>query len=360
MGSSTTYDIVSNADTVIFLKNPCIVFAEWGPCVPSNIAGIEKVTKELSVSRFGSKKDKKKSKKIKILSSQENSSHELVVDDGRLASVETSPADNGGSSSTAIVPKESSKGIEQSVFGSEPSGIKQTVAVPDMVVAGENRNSNDLSSAIMFDTRETEAVPKTTTEPKEEEGIRFHVCAGNLMSASPWFNRALKRNGWMESNWNPEDRWFHISAQDWDEEAFVILMNVFHLRNHKVPRAITLEMLAKFAVLADYYECGESVDLMVDIWVADLRVKTPVPTTYCRDLILWMWISWTFKLSDLFKEATAVVTQQSPEPVRNLGLPIPAWMTGMYILTTSVDVAYNKQMRLTSDEIGSSSRSCPD
>lgn len=88
------------------------------------------------------------------------------------------------------------------------------------------------------------------------------------------------------------------------------MMNMFHLCNHKVPRPITLDMLAKFAGLVDYSECGESVDLMVDIWVADLKVKTPISPTYCRDLILWMWISCTFKLSDLIKQVTAVVIQQ--------------------------------------------------
>jgi hypothetical protein len=126
------------------------------------------------------------------------------------------------------------------------------------------------------------------TEPIQENQIQFRVCAGNLMSASPWFNRILKKNGWMESTCNTEVRMFHISAEDWDEDAFVVLMNVFHLRNHRVSRFITLEMLAKIAVLADYYECGESIQLFVDVWVADLREKTPVPHTYCRNLILWL------------------------------------------------------------------------
>lgn len=323
MGSSTTYDIVSNADTVIVLTNPCIVFAEWRQNVPWSITEIEETSWELSAPRFISKKKKKKGKKIETISSPRRSSHEPVVDDGRLAPVVTSPAENDGSSS---------KGIEQSILAAEPSVSKQTDAIQEIVESGESRNGIDLSGAVMIDTHENGAVPNTTIKPKEEKGIRFRVCAGNLMSASPWFNRTLKKNGWMESSSNSEDRWFHISAQDWDEEAFVILMNVFHLRNHKVPREITLEMLAKFAILVDYYECSESVDLLVEIWVSDLKVKTPIPTTYCRDLILWIWISWTFKLSKLFKEATAVVIQQSDEPVRNLGLPIPAWITGMYYL----------------------------
>jgi hypothetical protein len=115
--------------------------------VPSSIAEIEKATRGPSISRFSSKKDKKKSKKGKTPTSQENSSHEPVVDDERLAPVETSPADNGGLSSPTILPEESSKGIGQSIFEVEPSGSKQTDTIPEMVEPGESRNSNELSGA---------------------------------------------------------------------------------------------------------------------------------------------------------------------------------------------------------------------
>ena len=84
----------------------------------------------------------------------------------------------------------------------------------------------------------------------------------------------------MESNRNPEDGLFHISVEDWDEEAFVIMMNIFHLRFRRVPRTITLEMLAKIAVIADYYKCCESTELFTDMWIADLETKTPIPATY--------------------------------------------------------------------------------
>ncbi|KAF2796488.1 hypothetical protein K505DRAFT_300197 [Melanomma pulvis-pyrius CBS 109.77] len=164
-------------------------------------------------------------------------------------------------------------------------------------------------------------------KPLEEEGIYFHVCSGNLMSASPWFNRVLKKDGWMEAYPNAEDRRFRITAEDWDEEAFVILMNIFHLRNREVPRTVTLEMLAKIAVLADYYECTESIELFTDIWITHLRAKVAIPTTYCRDLILWIWVSWVFKSGDPFREATAVAIKQNTRAVADLGLPIPPTVT---------------------------------
>jgi hypothetical protein len=187
MGKSITYNIVSHADTVIVLRNPCIVFAEWGPPVPSSTSETEGATRGrhplaiLPVSKKGKKKLKKPLR---------TSPDDPVVNDGRLAPLETSPADNGGSSSSAIFPTESSKETEQSIFGPRLSGTKQAVPISETVEPGESKTSDDLSSAIVIDTNESEAVYKSTTENEEEEGIRFEVCAGNLMSASPWFSRA--------------------------------------------------------------------------------------------------------------------------------------------------------------------------
>lgn len=323
MRNTTTYNIVSNTDTIIFLKNPCLVFAEWGQDMPLEAA------REPSISRPLSKKEQKKAKKGKTLCSQNIITHGSVMDTRRLAPVETSLADTGGPSSTSLLLLlERSNGMDQSPLRAGSPKVEQTITRLDQVEPGEIRNSKDPSNIVIPDPHCTEAALRTTVELKEEVEIRFRVCAGNLMSASPWFNRVLEKDGWLESSCNPADKCFHLPAEDWDEEAFVILMNVFHLRNNKVPRTLTLETLAKFAVLADYYECGESVDLFVDMWAADLRIKLPIPTTYCRDLILWIWISWAFKLSDLFKQATAVAITKSAEPVRNLGLPIPAWVTG--------------------------------
>jgi hypothetical protein len=167
----------------------------------------------------------------------------------------------------------------------------------------------------------------------EEDRIHFHVCSGNLMSASPWFNRVLKRDGWMESNRNSYDKRFHVSAEDWDEEAFIILMNVFHLRSRQVPRTVTLELLAKIAVLVDYYDCNEAIELYTDMWTASLRKTVDVPTTYCRELMLWIWVSWVFKLSAEFGISTIVAIKQSTESVRNLGLPIPSWIIGTILFS---------------------------
>ena len=155
MSKSVVHDFVSNPDTVIVLRNPCVRFAEWKP-------------------------------------------------------------------STAMSEKSEKR---------------------------EGRSDRNHLAAIKANFEEPEDSPKPTTVSADAE-IRFRVCSGNPMSASPWFNRVLRKDGWMQSSRNPEDGLFHISAEDWDEEAFIIIMDIFHLRFRRVPRTITLEMLAKIAILA--------------------------------------------------------------------------------------------------------------
>jgi hypothetical protein len=180
----------------------------------------------------------------------------------------------------------------------------------------------------------SEVAPSLTThkEPVElgEESIHYHVSSRHLMLASPVFKRALNKNGFAESVRNEIDGFFHIDASDWDPEALLIVLRILHGRNKQVPRKASLDMLAKIAILEDYYTFGESLDVFTEIWVQEL-IKVSIPTVYCRDLVLWIWVAWLFDKDQQFKEATTTAIKQSTESLRTLGLPIPAILSGTFI-----------------------------
>jgi hypothetical protein len=181
--------------------------------------------------------------------------------------------------------------------------------------------------------KSTASATLTTTcsgsEPHtSDEGIQFRVSSRHLMLASPWFKRALAKEGWSESCRNEVDGLFHLTTADWDAEAFLILLNMFHLRNRQIPRTVTLEMLAKTAVLADYYECGEAIEVFTEGWITALKKGTEFAPFYSRDTVLWIWTSWVFNMSCCFKRATAVAIQQSGERMRCLDLPLPTKLLG--------------------------------
>jgi hypothetical protein len=161
-----------------------------------------------------------------------------------------------------------------------------------------------------------------TPEPQLEleSEVHYNVSSRHLQLASPWFKRAMAKEGWAEAKL--VDGRYQIFAHDWDEEAFLIVLNIFHLRNRKIPRTVSLEMLAKVAVLVDYYDCGEALEWFTSMWIEELN-KTVIPFFYCRDLILWIWVAWVFDLPERFTDATRVAIKESKDAMGTLDLPIP-------------------------------------
>tara|TARA_R110002003_G_scaffold46_1_gene3708 strand:- start:12 stop:491 length:480 start_codon:yes stop_codon:yes gene_type:complete len=142
------------------------------------------------------------------------------------------------------------------------------------------------------------------------------------------FMRALGEAGWSESKPSEDDGLFHITADEWDADAFLILLNIMHLRNRQIPRKLPLEMLAKIAVLVDYYECGEAVEMFTSLWIDHLKNVSALPLTYCRDLVLWIWVSWVFDIGDYFFLTTAAAIKEIDGTLRALDLPIPSRVIG--------------------------------
>ncbi|CAN9252193.1 unnamed protein product [Alternaria alternata] len=264
-------------DTVLILRNPCTTFAPWD----------SEEKPQSPVVRVSKKERKKKSKRrVDSLNPPEHYPS-LALDGLAVNSSETFPEDGFGGSN----------------------------------------GSAGASSA-------SEVAPSLTTHKEpvepEEESIHYHVSSRHLMLASPVFKRALNRDGFTESVRNEIDGFFHVQASDWDPEAFLIVLQILHGRNKQVPRKVSLDMLAKIAILEDYYTFGESLDVFTEMWVQEL-MKVSVPKVYCRDLVLWIWVAWLFDKDQQFKQATTVAIKQSTEALRTLHLPIPAILSGTFI-----------------------------
>ncbi|GKT61104.1 hypothetical protein ColTof3_08443 [Colletotrichum tofieldiae] len=60
-------------------------------------------------------------------------------------------------------------------------------------------------------------------------------------------------------------------------------MNVIHVQARDVPRKVSLEMLAKIAVIVDYYKCHNAIHFFSQTWVENLG--KPLPSAYGIDLL---------------------------------------------------------------------------
>ncbi|OAX83944.1 hypothetical protein ACJ72_01685 [Emergomyces africanus] len=186
---------------------------------------------------------------------------------------------------------------------------------PPFAVAGvTNRSTNENCD---FNPGGTEQYD--CDEALSEREYRIQVSAKHLTLASPVFKKTLLGN-WNESVTFLQKGSVEITTTGWDIEAFLILLRVIHCQPNDVPRELSLEMLAKVAVIADYYECKEAMGLFLEVWIGKL---SGVPANYSRDLNLWLWISWVFQLPSQFKEVTLIAMSESPRRISGLALPIP-------------------------------------
>ncbi|KAJ5801629.1 uncharacterized protein N7518_003697 [Penicillium psychrosexuale] len=177
--------------------------------------------------------------------------------------------------------------------------------------------------SVTYPGKPTNNDPATEAQACE---LSIQVSAKHLIFASSVF-KSILTGAWKESITYMEKGSVEITAESWDFEALLIVLNAIHGKYHQIPQNLTLEMLAKVAVIVDYYDCKETVYIMKDIWIGNLKEK--IPTTYSRDLILWLWVSWFFQLPSQFKETTSTVMSCSGNLIDSWGLPISDKVIGL-------------------------------
>ncbi|QYT01573.1 hypothetical protein H0G86_008607 [Trichoderma simmonsii] len=160
---------------------------------------------------------------------------------------------------------------------------------------------------------------KPQIQQQNKEELRLRLSSTHLTFASAYF-KAMMSNDWRETR--PEEGYsFVVTAEEWDQEALLILMNIIHGQTTEIPRAMSLEMLAKMSALVDYYMCHKAVHFFAQTWIANLT--DPVPEIYGRELLLRLCISWVFSEAEIFKKLTDTALYQCRGPIHSPGLPIP-------------------------------------
>lgn len=139
----------------------------------------------------------------------------------------------------------------------------------------------------------------------------------------------------LDGNWKEStltsDLHYLLDASDWDTDAFQIIMDIIHGRSRRVPRSLNLELLAKVAVLVDYYDCHDTVKFFSDTWIENLQTWKHRSPQLCRDLILRLCISYVFNQAPTIHEMLHFVVREARGPLQTLGLPLPKRMIGMFI-----------------------------
>ncbi|KAI0165300.1 hypothetical protein GGR52DRAFT_581937 [Hypoxylon sp. FL1284] len=153
----------------------------------------------------------------------------------------------------------------------------------------------------------------STLSSRDQSEIRMRLSCGSpaallrlssrhLTLASLFFEKSFRHN-WQENTRVPGSGHL-IYTEDWGTEALLTLMRIIHGR-----------------IRLDYYKCHEVVELVVESWIKKLQWS--LPQRYCRDLILWLFISWVFSEADIFRAVTKIAVNETDGPLPTLNLPIP-------------------------------------
>ena len=158
----------------------------------------------------------------------------------------------------------------------------------------------------------------------------YLVSSEHLKSACPALVPSFTKDIWIAGKGEDAGR-YYVILEDCDEEALDTLLQIIHLEDRRIPRVADLEKLAKLASLIDRFGCQEEVDVFVDCWIFGVLSREPVPTEYCRKLVLWLYVAWVLKDPDIFRAATATAIVLGVDGcMRTMGLPIPTEISGEF------------------------------
>ncbi|KXH63668.1 hypothetical protein CNYM01_08427 [Colletotrichum nymphaeae SA-01] len=206
-------------------------------------------------------------------------------------------------------------GLELSLAEDE---VSRSLSAADSPVANngslhpQTPESRDSPSDVKYDQTRLQSPVSTVS------CVEFIVSSRHLILSSHYFKAQLC-GPWAEASVQSRDGRRHARTRDWDADALLILMQIFHAKTGDTPRLIDLEQLAKIAVLVDYFSCYNTVRFFSTLWIDAL--KDQLPSQCNRELVLWLFVAVVFRRDDIFQTITKTAVTESKGPLPTLGLP---------------------------------------
>jgi hypothetical protein len=157
-------------------------------------------------------------------------------------------------------------------------------------------------------------------EDHKEQQVRTRVSSKHLTLASRVF-KSMLQPGFVEGNQLRSQSLAEFSLPDDNPAATLILLNLIHGKNRKVPSEISLKMLVEIAILVDKYELLETTDLILDQWLENLGDS--IHRDYRGDILSWLCVSCVFRRRYIFEHVTYLAQLECAGPIEMCGLPIP-------------------------------------
>ncbi|KAL2849037.1 hypothetical protein BJX68DRAFT_267379 [Aspergillus pseudodeflectus] len=152
--------------------------------------------------------------------------------------------------------------------------------------------------------------------PSQE--VRIRVSSAHLKLASPVFKKALSGE-WKEAATLKDSGSVEIETSEWDVDALLLLMRIFHCQLSDLPKKLDIERLAKLLVLVDYYECQSLLGFITEKWPTCVYSFQDV-----RQGMIMFWVAWTIEHTTAFSHYASEIIHHADRPITSLGLPFPS------------------------------------
>ena len=232
--------------------------------------------------------------------------------------VAESPAEEEAPADEAPPPEEVALALEGSAAGSDD--VVAQAALLEYYSSTKLKEKKNLS-------------PRSK-EPKFMEHVqhvRLRVSSKHLILTSQMFKAELL-GGFKEAEILRNEQFLEKSLPDDDADAWIILLNILHHRNRKVPRTVDLETLTQVACLVDKYFLHEAVEVFANLWISDLLPE--IPNVFWRDAVTWICISGVFKEQETYKKMTKLAQLESKGKIDTRELPFPSDAIGKLYITS--------------------------
>ncbi|KAK7428164.1 hypothetical protein QQZ08_005404 [Neonectria magnoliae] len=216
--------------------------------------------------------------------------------------------------------------MKTSRFELDPNGdvelIMETQLPPDFVWTPDKlRLGTSASQQRSSKRRHTKSSLSATDD--QSKWVRMRVSSRHLILASPVF-RMMLEGPWLEAA-VPESELREIREirnGSWHLDALIIVLDAIHGHHRSIPTSLSLDMIAKVAIIVDYYKCQEIMEVFAEIWINAL--KKDIPKSYGKESTLWLLICWVFSMSEGFAEMSMLAAKSSKTLLDAPDLPIPA------------------------------------
>jgi hypothetical protein len=183
------------------------------------------------------------------------------------------------------------------------------------------------SNAATQDRSSDTLLEETADAGELDIDVHMRVSSKHMMLASPVFKAMFQRGNFKEGRELGSTGRVEVPLDD-NPEAFLIVLNVIHGRNRRVPRQVSMELMTNISILVDKYQMVEAVEVFSCSWIEDLKID--LPKSYQpherEDVYRWVGISWVFGKRVEFKAMTQLIERGSnanlAESIEE-GIPIP-------------------------------------